>query len=87
MTVLGSNMNARIDWGFYVRYILTPQTSLYAGLDYTHRSNGGMRQPDFGINVLGPNVALRYNLAPERFPISITEPPMVVRRGVQRLER
>src|SRR5262245_19949685 len=74
-TVLGSNMNARVDWGFYVRYIMTPQTSVYAGIDYTHRSNGGMRQPDFGINVFGPNVALRHNFAPEHFPISIVAPP------------
>jgi hypothetical protein len=64
-TVLGSNLNARIDWGFYLRYLATPQTSLYAGLDFTHRSNGGMRQPDQGINVIGPSVGVRYNLAPE----------------------
>jgi hypothetical protein len=74
-TVLGSNMNARIDWGFYLRYIMTPQTSLYAGVDYTHRSNGGTRQPDQGINVIGPSVALRYNLGPERRQSAIKEPP------------
>ena len=73
--VLGSNVNARIDWGFYVRYIMTPQTSLYAGVDYTHRSNGGMRQPDFGINVLGPSIAVRHNFAPEHLPVAIVEPP------------
>jgi lipid A 3-O-deacylase PagL len=61
--VLTSAVNVRIDWGFYLRYSLTPQTSLYAGIDYTHRSNGGMRQPDLGINVIGPSVALRYDLA------------------------
>jgi hypothetical protein len=65
-SVLGSNINARIDWGFYLRYVATPQTSLYAGVDFTHRSNGGMRQPDQGINVIGPSVGLRYNLTPER---------------------
>jgi hypothetical protein len=74
-TVLGSNVNARIDWGFYLRYIVTPQTSLYAGVDYTHRSNGGMRQPDFGINVFGPSVALRYNLAPEYLDLPVPELP------------
>jgi Lipid A 3-O-deacylase (PagL) len=65
-TVLGSNMNARIDWGFYVRHLTTRQMSVYAGIDFTHRSNGGMRQPNGGINVIGPSVALRYDLAPER---------------------
>jgi hypothetical protein len=63
-TVLGSNLNARIDWGFYVRHLTTKQISLYAGVDFTHRSNGGMRQPNSGINVIGPRVALRYDLAP-----------------------
>jgi hypothetical protein len=67
-SVLGSNMNVRIDWAFYLRYVLTPQTSLYAGADFTHRSNGGMQQPDQGINVIGPSVGVRYNLSPERAP-------------------
>jgi hypothetical protein len=74
-TVLGSDVNARIDWGFYLRYLVTPQTSLYAGVDYTHRSNGGTRQPDQGINVIGPSIALRYDLAPEHRYRPIEEPP------------
>jgi lipid A 3-O-deacylase PagL len=74
--VLGSDLNARIDWGFYLRFIATPQTSLYAGIDYTHRSNGGTQQPDLGINVIGPSVALRYNLAPPRHSLpSRPRPP------------
>ena len=73
-TVLGSNVNARIDWGFYLRYLATPQTSLYAGVDFTHRSNGGMRQPDQGINTIGPIFGLRYNLAPERSQRPASDP-------------
>jgi hypothetical protein len=60
--VLGSNLNARIDWGFYLRDMLSPRYVLYAGVDFTHRSNGGLVQPDLGINVLGPKVMLQYNL-------------------------
>jgi hypothetical protein len=60
--VLGSNLNARIDWGFYLRDMLSPRYMLYAGIDFTHRSNGGLVQPDLGINVLGPKVMLQYNL-------------------------
>jgi lipid A 3-O-deacylase PagL len=65
-TVLSSNMNARVDWGFYVRHLTTRRMSLYSGVDFTHRSNGGMRQPNRGINVIGPRVALRYDFAPEQ---------------------
>lgn len=69
-TVLSSNLNARIDWGFYLRYISTPRLILYTGVDFTHRSNGGLVQPNKGINVLGPKVALQYGLgpAPPRHP-------------------
>jgi hypothetical protein len=63
-TSLGSNLNARINWGFYLRYVTTPQLTLFTGVDYTHRSNGGMVQPDRGINVIGPKIALQYSLAP-----------------------
>ena len=65
-TVLGSNVNARIDWGFYLRHLTTRKMSVYAGIDFTHRSNGGMRQPNSGINVIGPSVAFRYDFVPER---------------------
>jgi len=63
-SVLGSDLNARIDWGFYLRYATTARTRLYMGADFTHRSNGGMSQPDLGINTFGPRVSLQYNLAP-----------------------
>ena len=61
--VLGSNLNARIDWGFYLRSTLTPRAMLFAGLDFTHRSNGGLVQPNIGINVLGPKVMMQYDFA------------------------
>jgi hypothetical protein len=61
---LSSDLNAYIDWGFYLRWATTPRTLLYTGLDYTHRSNGGVVQSDQGINVIGPRIALQYNFAP-----------------------
>ena len=73
---LGSDLNARINWGFYLRYVATSQLTLFTGVDYTHRSNGGMVQPDIGINVIGPKVALQYHLAPT--PVrrrTVTPPP------------
>lgn len=64
-SVLGSNLNARIDWGLYLRYVTTPRTVVYAGVDLTHRSNGGLVQPNQGINVLGPKVTVQYNFGPD----------------------
>ena len=42
--VLGSDVNARINWGFNLRYDVTRRVALYTGIDYTHRSNGGLVQ-------------------------------------------
>jgi hypothetical protein len=75
--VLGSNLNARIDWGFYLRDMLSPRYMLYAGIDFTHRSNGGVVQPDYGINVLGPKVMLQYNLG--AFGLDVPTPHEVQR--------
>ena len=67
--VLGSNLNARIDWGFYLRYLMTPRQILYTGIDFTHRSNGGVVQPDIGINTIGPKVMLQYNFGEFSFDV------------------
>ena len=74
-TSLGSDLNARINWGFYLRYVSTPRVTLFTGVDYTHRSNGGMVQPDRGINVIGPKVALQYSLAPAATRRRTLRPP------------
>jgi hypothetical protein len=75
-TVLGSNLNARIDWGLYLRYRSTPRTVLYAGLDVTHRSNGGLVQPNQGMNVLGPKITMQYNFGPDAaYGVDLRPPP------------
>jgi len=73
--VLGSDLNARINWGFYLRYLSTPRIAIYTGVDFTHRSNAGMVQPDLGINVIGPKVGLQYNLASEAPTRRDIDPP------------
>jgi lipid A 3-O-deacylase PagL len=65
IAVLGSDLNARIDWGVYLRYISSSRLSVYSGLDYTHRSNGGVVQPNRGLNVLGPRIAVQYGIGPQ----------------------
>ncbi|HVZ22914.1 MAG TPA: acyloxyacyl hydrolase, partial [Vicinamibacterales bacterium] len=76
-TIIGSNVNVRFDWGFYARYIITPRLSLYGGLDFTHRSNGELLQPNDGINVIGPRFNVRYNLSDQRHePVLIMLPPL-----------
>jgi hypothetical protein len=74
-TVLGSNLNARIDYGLYLRYMSSPRTVLYAGLDFTHRSNGGLVQPNQGINVVGPKLTVQYNFGPDTTYTLDSRPP------------
>jgi len=73
--VLGSNLNARINWGFYTRYLPTPRVAFITGIEYAHRSNGALVQPDYGINVIGPKVAVQYNFAPESPIRHVVVPP------------
>lgn len=75
-SVLGSNLNARINWGFNLRYALSPRVALYGGIDYTHRSNGGLVQPDQGINVIGPKLSVQYNLAAPALAPRHVDPPL-----------
>jgi len=74
-TSLGSDLNARINWGFFVRYAASPRITVFSGVDYTHRSNGGMVQPNRGINVLGPKINVQYNLAPTGVKRRVTQAP------------
>jgi Lipid A 3-O-deacylase (PagL) len=73
--VLGSDLNARVNWGFYLRYLSTPRVAVYSGVEYTHRSNGGLVQPDLGINVMGPKVTVQYNFADEAPTRLVIDPP------------
>src|SRR5262249_52536298 len=48
------------------------------GIDFTHRSNGGVVQPDRGVSVLGPKIAVRYDFGRDgsNHPIPTRPPPV-----------
>lgn len=64
-TAIGSATTYQLDLGLYLRYLANPRVSLYAGVDATHWSNGGARQPNGGLNAVGPKVGLRLNASPQ----------------------
>ena len=64
-TALGSDVAYHVDWGLYVRYLTTAHANVYAGLNFTHWSNGATKQPNLGLATVGPRVAVRYNFAPQ----------------------
>lgn len=61
---LGAGRSFLIDAGINARYALSPLLSVELGASLTHFSNGGIKQPNFGINTIAPRLLLSRNLHP-----------------------
>jgi hypothetical protein len=61
-TMSGSSNNVYLDFGLQFNYKLTPQLQLGFGCSFVHFSNGSIRKPNLGINLvpLTFSVAYRY---------------------------
>jgi len=46
--------------GLHVTYHFQPKWGIKAGVDYYHHSNGALRKPNKGANIIGPSIALIY---------------------------
>ena len=78
-TVVGSKINAYINLGFSLYWAINPNTSLKAGIDLTHYSNGNTNYPNFGVNTLGGSIGLVRRFGADRrtepdAPSSFTAP-------------
>jgi hypothetical protein len=67
-TALGSAVAYHIDGGVALRYLANTRTSVYAGVNAAHWSNGGTKLPNLGLAVIGPTIGVRYNFAPQVVP-------------------
>lgn len=65
---IATNRSIYIDVGATVTMPLSPHWDLRTGFSYTHYSNGGFQQPNWGINQIGPLVYLNYNFQEGRLP-------------------
>lgn len=59
---IGSYRNAYIDAKIKYAWYFSKKVSMDAGIRLTHFSNGAMRMPNAGINLIAPFVGLRYDL-------------------------
>jgi hypothetical protein len=75
-TALGSDMAVHVDGGVALRYLASSRTSIYAGLNASHWSNGGTRQPNLGLAAIGPKVSVRYDVAPHAAPSPARAAPL-----------
>lgn len=55
--------------------VLSRTTDLTYGVDLTHFSNGRTFTPNFGINIFGVNVGVRYNFNPIKTGTKLFDPP------------
>jgi hypothetical protein len=59
--IIGSKVNAYIDAGLYLNWILSENFDLTTGINFTHFSNGHTEFPNAGLNALGIKAGLVYN--------------------------
>ena len=64
--IIGSTVNVYLAARFYLQYRINRRLDASIGLDLTHFSNGNTRTPNMGLNIYGPNFALKYNFNPVR---------------------
>lgn len=63
-TALGSDIAYQVDGGLSLRVLVTARSSIYAGVNLTHWSNGATSQPNLGLASVGPKIGVRYDFAP-----------------------
>jgi long-subunit fatty acid transport protein len=59
---IGSHINAAINLMFQARYKLTERLSLSLGFGLQHFSNGSLKLPNYGLNIIALNTGLAYRL-------------------------
>lgn len=59
--VIGAERAMLISLGFGFQYHLSKYFDLDAGMSFNHCSNGSITKPNLGINILTPQIGLRYN--------------------------
>ncbi|MBI9067590.1 MAG: acyloxyacyl hydrolase [Salinivirgaceae bacterium] len=59
---IGTDVNAYIDMSFSLRYKISSQFELGAGVKAQHFSNGAMRHPNLGLNIVNGQITASYLL-------------------------
>ncbi|PSK89013.1 acyloxyacyl hydrolase [Taibaiella chishuiensis] len=77
-TVIGGHWNNLSPFSTDLRWHISDQWDLQAGLNFSHVSNASFQQPNLGINMWGGHIGLRY------FPV--TSRPDPIRRPLEPLK-
>ena len=66
--IIGSHGNAFIQFGFFVQKKHSARFTLTNGLSITHASNGSLKKPNLGINILSYKMMLSFRTNTEAAP-------------------
>jgi len=58
--LIGSKQNCFVGLGLGAKYQFNPRWQVVAGIEFRHFSNGSIKQPNFGINVLQASLGVAY---------------------------
>ena len=64
--VVGSRVNAYINFGVLFKWDMSPDWSVSGGIDLTHFSNGNTSYPNAGVNTVGLRIGAARAFGPER---------------------
>lgn len=78
---IGSKLNAYININLESKIKLAKQIHLQAGLGITHYSNGGMVQPNKGLNIISASAGLLYHLQKDEFQKITLDMPAFKKRN------
>lgn len=63
---IGGPLSIYVNIGFGVETIVNRNIDLLYGIDYTHFSNGRITLPNYGLNMFGLNLGIKYNYVKTR---------------------
>ena len=72
---IGSNLNIYIDFGLQSKIPLSQKLSLMNSVRFTHVSNGKIKSPNKGLNIISGSIGLSYDLStkPEKIKMETPE--------------
>lgn len=73
--VIGSSLNAHLQANLNMHYWLTPNFLLSVGTGFRHFSNGALKKPNAGINVIPFTLGLEYKMMERHIPDATPELP------------
>lgn len=72
---ISTNKNCYVHFKFLANYQISDHWSLNASVGFKHASNGAIKLPNAGINLLPYNVGLSYKIGNENLEVEKIEPP------------